>query len=152
MLWPDVPQEQRPHLWQRRYREINDWERYLSDNGTTIVKLFLHVSNHEQERRFLERIDDPAKNWKFSEADLHERSYWDDYRRAFEEMLSNTSTDWAPWHVIPADHKWFSHLSSSSVILQALRALDPHYPDVTDAQKAALSTAKQEILHPQARR
>ncbi|MEZ5115142.1 MAG: polyphosphate kinase 2 family protein [Candidatus Nanopelagicales bacterium] len=146
MLWPDVPEEQRPHLWKRRYREINDWERYLTDNGTVIVKFFLHVSKKEQERRFLERIDDPAKNWKFSAADLHERQYWDDYRTVFQDMLNHTSTEWAPWYVLPADHKWFSHLSASAVLLEAMARIDPQYPDVTAQQKADLAHAKEDLL------
>src|SRR5262249_47942071 len=90
-------------VWKRRYRQINDWERYLSDNGLRIVKLFLNISKEEQRVRFLRRIDLPDRNWKFSEADVREREHWDEYRRAFSETLSHTSTDWAPWHVIPAD-------------------------------------------------
>ena len=94
-------------LWKRRYREINDWERYLVDNGIRIVKLFLNLSKEEQRTRFLRRLDLPDHNWKFSEADVAERARWDDYQEAFSEMLTHTSTDWAPWHVIPADRKWF---------------------------------------------
>ncbi len=93
-------------VWKRRYREINDWERYLSDNGFRIVKLFLNLSKEEQRRRFLRRIDLPDHNWKFSSADIAEREYWDDYQKAFSEALSHTSTEWAPWYVIPADRKW----------------------------------------------
>ena len=95
-------------LWKRRYREINDWERYLTDNGFRIVKLFLNLSKEEQRIRFLRRIDLPDHNWKFSAADVAEREHWDDYQTAFSEMLSHTSTEWAPWHVIPADRKWFA--------------------------------------------
>ena len=95
-------------VWKKRYRDINDWERYLTDQGFTVVKLFLNLSKEEQRVRFLRRIDLPDHNWKFSAADVKERSYWDDYQKAFSEMLSNTSTEWAPWYVIPADHKWFA--------------------------------------------
>ena len=95
-------------IWKRRYREINDWERYLTDNGIKVVKLFLNLSKEEQRARFLRRIDLPDHNWKFSAADVREREYWDDYQKAFSEMLSHTSTEWAPWHVIPADRKWYA--------------------------------------------
>ena len=106
-LWPRTGAVDSNDLWHRRFRDINDWERYLTDNGTVVVKLFLNVSKGEQARRFLARIDEPEKYWKFSVADVRERAFWDDYQRAFQDMLSHTSTDWAPWHVIPADHKWF---------------------------------------------
>ena len=98
----------RKDVWQRRYREINDWERYLTENGFRIVKLFLNLSKEEQRIRFLRRIDLPDHNWKFSAADVSERERWDDYQKAFSEMLSHTSTEWAPWYVIPADRKWFA--------------------------------------------
>jgi polyphosphate kinase 2 (PPK2 family) len=133
-------------IWQRRYRDINDWERYLTDNGTVIVKLFLNISKDEQARRFLKRIDEPEKNWKFSIADLRERAFWDDYQRAFQDMLRHTSTVWAPWHVIPADHKWFSHVSTSAVLLETLRDLNPQYPQVDAAAKAELAEAKKELV------
>ena len=146
LLWPRTAVLDSDDIWQRRYRDINDWERYLTDNGTIIVKLFLNLSKGEQERRFLARIDEPEKNWKFSAADLRERAFWDDYQGAFQDMLSYTSTDWAPWHVIPADHKWFSHLSTSAVLLETLRDLNPHYPQVDAAAKAELAEAKKELL------
>ncbi|HVX20607.1 MAG TPA: PPK2 family polyphosphate kinase [Acidimicrobiales bacterium] len=145
-LWPVTPAEEHHGLWHRRYREINDWERYLVDNGTVVVKLFLHLSRDEQERRFLQRLDQPGKNWKFSAADLRERAFWDDYTAAFGDMLSHTSTDWAPWHVVPADHKWFSHLSTSAVLLETMRSIDPHYPTVDAAARAELAEAKAELL------
>ncbi len=145
-LWPRTAVLDAEDLWHRRYRDINGWERYLTDNGTVIVKLFLNVSREEQERRFLKRIDKPEKNWKFSTADLRERKFWDDYQLAFEQMLTHTSTDWAPWHVIPADHKWFSHLSTSAVLLETLRGLDPRYPTVSDDEKSELAQAKYELL------
>jgi PPK2 family polyphosphate:nucleotide phosphotransferase len=145
-LWPRTAVLDAGDIWQRRYRDINDWERYLTDNGTVIVKLFLNVSKEEQARRFLERIDEPEKNWKFSVADLRERAFWDDYQRAFQDMLSHTSTVWAPWHVIPADHKWFSHVSTSAVLLETLRDLNPQYPQVDAAAKAELAEAKKELV------
>jgi hypothetical protein len=104
------------------------------------------ASSVERQRRFLARIDEPEKNWKFSPADLRERALWDDYQRAFQDMLSHTSTDWAPWHVIPADHKWFSHLSTSAVLLETLRDLNPQYPQLDAAAKAELAQAKKELL------
>ena len=111
-------------LWTRRYREINEWERTLSDNGIKIVKLFLNLSKEEQRSRFLRRIDLPDHNWKFSSADVREREYWDDYQKAFSAMLSHTSTDWAPWHVIPADRKWYARIAAAAVIANALIEID----------------------------
>src|SRR5215471_7920799 len=126
-----LPKEARgKDVWARRYREINDWERYLSDNGFRIVKLFLNLSKEEQRRRFLKRIDLPEKNWKFSAADVQERQHWDAYQNAFSEMLSHTSTEWAPWYVIPADRKWFARISAGAVIANALIELNPQYPTV----------------------
>ncbi len=133
------------HIWRRRYREINDWERYLTDNGFTIVKLFLNLSRDEQRRRFLKRIDRPDKNWKFSASDIAERAHWDDYQRAFSEMLSHTSTDAAPWHVIPADHKWFARIAVSAVLVQKLIELDPQYPTIDDEARRRLQEARAEL-------
>jgi len=146
LLWPRTAVLDADGIWQRRYRDINEWERYLTDNGTVVVKLFLNLSKGEQLRRFLARIDEPEKNWKFSPADSQERAFWDAYHEAFQDMLSNTSTEWAPWHVIPADHKWFSHLSTSAVLLETLRDLNPQYPTVDAATKAALAEAKKTLL------
>jgi PPK2 family polyphosphate:nucleotide phosphotransferase len=129
-------------IWRRRYREINDWERYLSDNGIVVVKLFLNLSNEEQRTRFLRRIDLPDHNWKFSASDVKERSYWDDYQKAFSEMLSATSTEWAPWYVIPADHKWFARICASAVIADTLIKIDPRFPKVSDEALAALEETK----------
>src|SRR5271166_533538 len=128
-------------VWKRRYHEINNWERYLVDNGFRIVKLFLNLSREEQRTRFLQRIDHADKNWKFSAADVTERSYWDDYQRAFSEMLAHTSTEWAPWYVIPADHKWFAHIAVGAVIVQTLMEIDPHYPAVDSEARRALREA-----------
>jgi PPK2 family polyphosphate:nucleotide phosphotransferase len=133
-------------IWKRRYREINDWERYLVDNGFRIVKLFLNVSKSEQAKRFIDRIDEPHSNWKFSPDDLRERARWDDYQHAFSEMLSNTSTTWAPWHVIPADHKWFMRIAASAVILDALLDIDPQYPEPSEEDADAMARAKAELL------
>jgi PPK2 family polyphosphate:nucleotide phosphotransferase len=130
------------NIWARRYREINDWERYLTDNGITIVKLFLNISKEEQRARLLRRIDLPDHNWKFSEADVHERECWEDYQHAFSEMLSHTSTKWAPWHVIPADRKWFARAGAAAVLVQSLLEIDPRYPKVTKRQRQELQRIK----------
>jgi PPK2 family polyphosphate:nucleotide phosphotransferase len=141
-----LPHESRgDDVWQQRYREINDWERYLTDNGIRIVKLFLNLSKEEQRVRFLRRIDLPDHNWKFSPADPKERAFWDDYQRAFSEMLSHTSTDWAPWYVIPADHKWFARIAVSAVIANALMELDPQFPKVDDETRAQLEEIRSEL-------
>jgi PPK2 family polyphosphate:nucleotide phosphotransferase len=132
-------------LWARRYREINDWERYLVDNGITVVKVMLNLSKREQAKRFLKRIDHPEKNWKFSPSDVRERHYWDDYQRAFEEMLSHTSTTWAPWYVVPADHKWFSRLATAAVLVTALDAINPRYPAPDPADAEQMAQVSQEL-------
>lgn len=133
-------------VWQRRYREINDWERYLVDNGTRIVKLFLNVSKEEQKERFLARIGEPESNWKFAAGDVRERQYWDAYQDAYAEMLSHTSTDHAPWHVIPADRKWFMRIAAGAVILDALIRIDPQYPVIGDEARAEMLKARDELL------
>jgi PPK2 family polyphosphate:nucleotide phosphotransferase len=132
-------------LWQRRYEQINDWEHYLSDNGFSIVKLLLNLSKEEQRIRFLKRIDDRDRNWKFSAADVRERQRWDDYQLAFSEMLSATSTDWAPWYVIPADRKWFARICASAAIVHALATLDPQYPEVSSDTRRELQAARREL-------
>lgn len=132
-------------LWSRRYREINDWERYLVDNGIQVVKMFLNISKEEQRARFLKRIDLPEKNWKFSAADARERQYWDDYQRAYSEMLSHTSTEWAPWYVLPADHKWFTRVCAAAVIADTLVRIDPHYPAPSASARRDLLKAKSEL-------
>jgi len=132
-------------LWDRRYREINEWERYLSDNGFKIVKLFLNLSKKEQRTRFLKRIDQLDKNWKFSAADVRERQFWDDYQRAFSEMLSATSTPWAPWFVIPADRKWFARICAGAVLVHSLMEINPQYPTVDKDEKRQLLAARQEL-------
>jgi PPK2 family polyphosphate:nucleotide phosphotransferase len=129
-------------VWARRYREINDWERYLTDNGIRVVKLFLNLSKEEQRVRFLRRIDLPDHNWKFSSSDAKERQHWDEYQLAFSEMLSNTSTEWAPWYVIPADHKWFARICASAVLAHTLMEIDPRFPTVGPEQERELQEAK----------
>lgn len=136
----------RRDVWKRRFREINDWERYLTDQGIRVVKLFLNVSRDEQRRRFLDRINEPSKNWKFSAADVRERASWDDYQAAFADVLSNTSTEWAPWYVIPADDKGFMRVAAAAVIANALIELDPRYPTPSDEALASLAEAKALLL------
>ena len=132
-------------MWKRRYHEINDWEHYLSDNGIRVVKLFLNLSKEEQRTRLLRRIDLEDHNWKFSAADVAERQRWPDYQKAFSEMLSHTSTEWAPWYVIPADRKWFARLGAAAVLAHALIDLDPHYPKVDAARRRELQGIKHEL-------
>jgi len=132
-------------VWARRFREINDWERYLVDNGIAVVKVMLNLSWREQGKRFLKRIDHPEKNWKFSPSDVQERQYWDDYQHAFEEMLSHTSTTWAPWYVVPADRKWFTRLATAAILVTALSAIDPRYPDADPAVLAEMTQVRQEL-------
>ncbi len=140
------PASKRGGIWRRRYREINDWEHYLTDQGFRIVKLFLNVSNEEQRRRFLDRIDEPQKNWKFSAADAAERGRWDDYQKAFADMLSGTSTAWAPWYVVPADDKPYARLVAAGAIAHALVEINPRYPKVSAEARTALEQARAELL------
>ena len=142
-LPPEAVKE--PYIWRRRFREINDWERYLVDNGTKVIKVFLNVSRDEQARRFLSRIDDPSKNWKFSPADMAERGFWDDYQKAYSEMLTHTSTDHAPWYVVPADRKWFARLATVAIISDVLMDLDPQYPVVAPDVKSKLGELKKQL-------
>ena len=118
-------------VWQKRYGQINDFERMLSENGVRIVKFLLYISKDEQAKRFRERIDDPSKNWKFSPADIKEREYWDQYIEAYQDMLEKCSTEWAPWYVIPANHKWFRNLAVSEVVRQTLESMDLKFPKPT---------------------
>lgn len=134
------------HLWARRYEAINSWERHLTENGYKVVKLFLNLSKEEQRTRFLKRIDLEEKNWKFSAADARERGHWDDYQHAFSEMLSHTSTEWAPWHVIPADRKWFARIAAGAVLVQALLQLDPQYPTLSDEDARALQDERAKLI------
>jgi len=133
-------------FWEDRYKQIRRFEKNLSENGMIILKFFLHVSKDEQKKRFLERIDDESKNWKFSVSDLKERGYWDDYQKAYSEAISATSTDYAPWFVVPADNKWFTRLAIASIIYKQFEKLDLSYPVVSQTQKDALQKAKVALL------
>jgi PPK2 family polyphosphate:nucleotide phosphotransferase len=134
-------------FWEKRYKQINHFEKTLTDNGTLILKFFLHLSKKEQEKRFLDRIEQPEKNWKFSEDDLKERGFWKDYRKAYEDMLGKTSTEYAPWYVIPADDKWFTSLTIADIIYRNLENLKLTYPEVSKEQKVFLGKAKDELEH-----
>jgi PPK2 family polyphosphate:nucleotide phosphotransferase len=129
-------------IWAERYEDINAFERYLSRNGTLIRKFFLHVSKDEQRRRFIERLDDPAKNWKFETADLDERDRWNDYMKAYEQALSATSTDEAPWFIVPADHKWFTRLVIAKLVVDALESLDLRFRKPSREHRAVLDAAR----------
>jgi PPK2 family polyphosphate:nucleotide phosphotransferase len=133
-------------IWKDRYQSINDFERHLSENGTRVVKFYLHVSREEQRKRFLERLDKPEKNWKFSLRDVLEREHWDDYMRAYEDAISATSTEWAPWYVVPADHKWFTRLVVAQVIGTTLEELRVDYPQVDAARKKEIAKARRLLL------
>lgn len=139
------PEALRGNLWLRRMRQINEWEHHLVENGIRLVKLFLNVSHDEQRRRLLARIDEPSKNWKFSMADVEERRRWDDYMSAYSDVLTHTSTDWAPWYAVPADHKWFARVASGAIIVDALRRIDPRYPTISPEQHAELEHARDEL-------
>ncbi|HEY2912470.1 MAG TPA: polyphosphate kinase 2 family protein [Candidatus Angelobacter sp.] len=133
-------------IWKERFRDIRSFEEYLTRNGVVIRKFFLHLSKEEQKKRFLARLDEPEKNWKFSEADVHERKYWDDYMNAYEDMIRHTSTPEAPWYVVPADHKWFTHIAVSSAIIQTLKEMDLEFPQVDKARRKQLEETKQMLL------
>lgn len=132
-------------FWQKRYEDINAFEHHLVRNGTLVLKFFLHVSKKEQKKRFLERLDNPAKHWKFSEADLAERAHWDDYQKAFEEALSATSTKWAPWYVIPADQKWASRTLIADIVTSSIQSLDLEFPKVSEEKHLKLADAKKQL-------
>lgn len=129
-------------IWKERYRQIADYEKYLYENGTVIIKFFLHVSKEEQKKRFLSRIDKASKNWKFSASDLKERKYWDEYRKCYEEALSATSKKHAPWYIIPADHKWYMRLLVSSIIVETMSKMPINYPKLGKEQMAELQESK----------
>lgn len=132
-------------VWKERYEDINNFEQHLIRNGTIILKFFLNLSYAEQKRRLLERINDPEKNWKFSPSDLRERSFWKQYLEAYEEMLNHTSNEWAPWYVVPADHKWFTRIVVADVIVANMELLNLRYPILRSSQRADLLKAKKEI-------
>jgi PPK2 family polyphosphate:nucleotide phosphotransferase len=133
-------------FWEARYDDINTFEHHLVRNGVVVLKFFLNVFKDEQKRRFLERLDRAEKNWKFSAADMAERGFWDDYMAAYEEALSATSTEWAPWYIIPADHKWVTRAVVADVITSTLQGLDLQYPEVTEAQREALAAARERLM------
>ncbi|HEY8240662.1 MAG TPA: polyphosphate kinase 2 family protein [Kiritimatiellia bacterium] len=133
-------------IWKERFEDIRNFERYLARNGTVILKFFLNVSKKEQKRRFLARLDLPEKNWKFSSADAHERGFWDDYMEAYEDMISNTASKYAPWYVVPADNKWFTRIAVAAAIIDTLDGLGLHYPKVSDAQRKSLEAAKKILM------
>jgi PPK2 family polyphosphate:nucleotide phosphotransferase len=139
------PEARAGDVWERRFRAINEWEHHLVEDGIRVVKLFLNVSKAEQRRRFLARIDKPKKNWKFSAADVQERRYWGEYQRAYAAVLTKTSTPWAPWFVIPADHKWFAHIAVTAVLVEGLDQIGPHYPTVGKAARVELARARAEL-------
>ena len=134
------------HIWRDRFEDINALERYLTRNGIAILKFFLHLSRKEQKRRFLERLDRPEKNWKFSTADVGEREHWDDYQDAYEDMIQNTASPNAPWYVVPADNKWFTRLVVAAAIVDALKGLKLAYPKVDGERKAELAAARKELI------
>ena len=133
-------------IWQRRFREINDLEKHLVDNGVVVLKFFLHVSKEEQKRRFLARIDEEDKNWKFSVNDARERAFWNDYMRAYEDAFTHTSTDTAPWYIVPADHKWFTRLAVAAITYQTLEDLRLEYPRVTEEKRAELLETRRLLM------
>jgi PPK2 family polyphosphate:nucleotide phosphotransferase len=139
-----------PDIWENRFEDINNFEKYLVRNGIVILKFFLNLSEEEQKERFLARLDTPEKNWKFSTADMKERPYWDDYQAAYEDCFSHTSTEWAPWHIIPADHKWFSRTAIADIIVKKLKSLDLAFPTVDDEQKARLEQAREALVNEEA--
>jgi len=132
-------------FWQERYDDINDFERHLSRNGTLILKFFLHISKDEQKKRFIERLETPEKHWKFSASDLAERAFWKDYMEAFEEAMSATSTEWAPWYIIPADHKWVARAAVADILTSTIGSLHLTYPEVTPEQRQALEEARTQL-------
>jgi len=139
------PGERDEKFWAARFDDINAFERHLARNGTTIVKFFLHVSKEEQKRRFLRRLDHPEKNWKFSAADVAERRFWDDYQNAYEDAITATSTEWAPWFVIPADHKPVMQAMVASILVHSIEDLDLQWPKVSKEEKNASATARREL-------
>lgn len=133
-------------IWEERFQDIRNFEKYLNRNGTIVIKFFLNVSKKEQKKRFIERVDDPDKNWKFSAADAKERGYWDDYMDAYQDLIKNTSTKKSPWYVIPADNKSYARIAIASAIITALEEMDLEYPKVSAEKIAELQAVKQALL------
>jgi len=134
------------HIWENRYEDINNFETYLARNGVIILKFFLHLSRDEQKKRFLERLEMPEKNWKFSMDDVKERAYWKDYQKAYEAMIQNTATERAPWYVIPADNKWFTRLAVAAAIIDTLDSLDLQFPEVDKEKKKELAKVREALI------
>lgn len=133
-------------VWEKRFEDICNFERYLSRNGVLVLKIFLHVSKKEQKKRFLARIDDPEKNWKFSTSDFAERRFWDDYMQAYEEMIQQTASKYAPWYVVPADNKWFTRIVVAAAVIDRLWSLDLKFPQVDDAKRAELQAIREDLV------
>jgi PPK2 family polyphosphate:nucleotide phosphotransferase len=143
-VWKDVADFDN-EFWENRYESIRDFEKHVAENGTTIIKIFLNVSQKEQKKRFLDRINEEDKNWKFSSADLAERALWDDYMNAYEEAINETSKDYAPWYVIPADNKWFTRVAAIQIIIDAMEKMDLKYPELSEKETLALKDAKRQL-------
>jgi PPK2 family polyphosphate:nucleotide phosphotransferase len=143
LAFGELPDER---FWMKRYHDINNFEEYLTNNGTHILKFFLNVSKEEQKARFLKRIETPEKNWKFTMNDVTERKYWDDYQSAYEQMMLNTSTEIAPWHVIPADEKWFMQMAVNKIIVKKLKSLDLRFPELSEKQLENLQMGKEMLM------
>jgi PPK2 family polyphosphate:nucleotide phosphotransferase len=134
------------NIWKERHEDIRNFEQYLTRNGVVIRKFFLHVSKDEQKKRFMERLDQPEKNWKFSVNDVHERGHWDEYMDAYEDMIRHTATPECPWYVVPADNKWYTRAIIAAAVIDALGGLDLHYPKVSTQMQAELREAKAKLL------
>jgi polyphosphate kinase 2 (PPK2 family) len=134
------------HVWSERYQDIRNFERYLDRNGTLVRKFFLNVSRGEQKRRFMERLEEPEKNWKFSASDARERGHWDDYMDAYEEMIRETATEHAPWYVVPANNKWYTRIVVAAAVIEALASLDLHYPKVGKDKLKELAAARKILM------
>ncbi len=137
----------RDKIWSRRYRQINDFEKYMCENAIIPIKFFLHISREEQKRRLLKRIDDPSRNWKFSAADIKERQYWDEYRKCYEEAIGETGTKASPWYILPSDKKWFSRLVISEIIVNTLESLKLKYPELNEEQMKMLEESKKALMN-----
>src|SRR5206468_3768328 len=134
------------NIWEERFRDIRGFERYLANNGVAICKFFLHVSKKEQKRRFLERLENPEKNWKFSAADIHERGFWNEYQAAYEDAIRNTAAEHAPWYVVPADDKWFTRVVVAAAVIDTLASLNLSYPKVDKDKAGELAAARRKLL------
>ncbi len=145
---PDIKQVEdiNEKFWEQRYQQIVNFEQNIVENGTTVIKFFLHLSKKEQKERFLARIRRPSKNWKFSSADIEERQYWEDYQSVYEKAISNTSTKMAPWYIIPADNKWFTHVAIGNIIVETLKNMEIEMPQISKPDKNALKSAKKRLL------